>query len=48
MKVVKGKLIIKLNSIIYPLESGQPKSPLDRDFLTKELNIKEDYRSKSV
>ena len=32
----------------HPSESGQPKSPLDREFLSKELNIREDYRSKSV
>lgn len=38
----------KYSSSVLVAESGQPKSPLDRDFLTKELNIKEDYRSKSV
>lgn len=38
----------KYTSSVLVSESGQPKEPLDRDFLAKELNVKQDRHSQSV
>ncbi|XP_060064144.1 centrosomal protein 20-like [Ylistrum balloti] len=38
----------KYSSSVLTAESGQPKEPLNREFLARELNIREDHTSSSI